>query len=30
MGEKGYSKLKEGTLDYTLWKAHFGKGYRPM
>lgn len=28
-GKKGYSKLKEGTLDRTLRKVHFGKGYGP-
>jgi hypothetical protein len=25
----GYSKLNEETLDSTLWKACFGKGYGP-
>jgi hypothetical protein len=26
---KGYSLLKEGTLDRTMWRAGFGRGFGP-
>jgi hypothetical protein len=26
----GYWKLKEVTLDHTLWRTHFGRGYGPV
>jgi hypothetical protein len=25
-----YWKLKEEALDHTLWRTHFGRGYRPL
>ena len=28
--KRGYWKLKEVTLDHTLWRTHFGRGYRPV
>jgi hypothetical protein len=27
---RGYWKLKEGTLDRTLWRTRFGRGYGPV
>jgi len=27
---RGYSHLKEGALDRTMWRAHFGRGFRPV
>jgi hypothetical protein len=27
---RGYEKLKEGALDYTLWRTRFGRGYGPV
>jgi hypothetical protein len=26
---RGYWKLKEEAVDYTLWRTHFGRGYGP-
>ena len=28
--KSGYWKLKEETLDRTVWRTHFGRGYRPV
>jgi hypothetical protein len=28
--KRGYQKLKEDALDSTLWRTHFGTGYRPV
>jgi hypothetical protein len=28
--EKRYWKLKEETLDRTVWRTHFGRGYGPV
>jgi hypothetical protein len=25
-----YSHLKEGALDHTMWRAHFGTGFGPV
>jgi hypothetical protein len=27
---KGYCKLMEKSLDRTLWRIHFGRGYAPL
>jgi hypothetical protein len=27
---RGYSHLKEKALDRTMWKARFGRGFRPV
>jgi hypothetical protein len=27
---RGYWKLKEEALDSTVWRTHFGRGYRPV
>jgi hypothetical protein len=27
---KGYSQLKEEALDRTMWRARFGRGFRPV
>ena len=27
---RGYSHLKEEALDHTMWRAHFGRGCRPV
>ena len=27
---RGYSHLKEESLDRTMWRARFGKGFRPV
>jgi hypothetical protein len=27
---RGYSHLKEGTLDLTMWTACFGRGFGPV
>ena len=27
---KGYSHLKEGALDRTVWRAGFGRGFGPV
>jgi len=27
---RGYSHLKEGALDRTMWRAGFGRGFRPV
>ena len=27
---RGYRKLKEETMDRTLWRTHFGRGYGPV
>ena len=27
---RGYSHLKEEALDRTMWRAHFGRGFRPV
>ena len=27
---KGYSLLKEEALDRTMWRARFGRGFRPV
>jgi hypothetical protein len=29
-GETGYSHLKEETLDRTMWRARFGRGFGPV
>jgi hypothetical protein len=29
-GRKGYSHLKEEALDLTMWRARFGRGFRPV
>jgi hypothetical protein len=29
-GKRGYWKLKVGSLDRTLWRARFGRGYGPI
>ena len=26
----GYSKLKRGSANHTLWRTHFGRGYGPI
>jgi hypothetical protein len=28
--KRRYWKLKEEALDHTLWRTHFGRGYRPV
>jgi hypothetical protein len=28
--KRRYCKLKEEALDRTLWRTHFGRGYRPV
>jgi hypothetical protein len=28
--KRRYWKLKEEALDRTLWRTHFGRGYRPV
>ena len=28
--KRRYWKLKEEALDHTLWRTHFGKGYKPV
>jgi hypothetical protein len=28
--KRRYWKLKEEALDHTLWRVHFGRGYRPV
>ena len=27
---RGYSQLKEETLDRTMWRARFGRGFGPV
>jgi hypothetical protein len=27
---RGYSHLKEEALDFTMWTAHFGRGFAPV
>jgi hypothetical protein len=27
---RGYSRLKEEALDRTIWRARFGRGFRPV
>jgi hypothetical protein len=27
---RGYSHLKEEALDHTIWRARFGRGFRPV
>jgi hypothetical protein len=27
---RGYSHLKEEALNHTMWRAHFGRGFRPV
>ena len=27
---RGYSHLKEEALDRTMWRAYFGRGFRPV
>jgi hypothetical protein len=27
---RGYSHLKEAALDCTMWRAHFGRSFRPV
>jgi hypothetical protein len=27
---RGYRKLKEEALDYSLWRTRFGRGYGPV
>ena len=27
---RGYSHLKEEALDRTMWRARFGRGFRPV
>ena len=29
-GRRGYSHLKEGALDRTMWRAGFGRGFEPV
>jgi hypothetical protein len=29
-GKRGYSRLKEGALDRTMWRAGFGGGFGPV
>jgi hypothetical protein len=29
-GKRGYCKLKEEALDYTLWRTWCGRGYGPV
>jgi hypothetical protein len=29
-GRRGYSNLKEEALDRTMWRARFGRGFRPV
>jgi len=29
-GRRGYSHLKEETLDRTMWRARFGRGFGPV
>jgi hypothetical protein len=28
--KSGYWKLKEGALERTMWRTHFGRGYEPV
>jgi hypothetical protein len=28
--KRGYSNLKEKALDYTMWRARFGRGFGPV
>jgi hypothetical protein len=29
-GMRGYCKVEEEVLDWTLWRTHFGRGYGPI